>query len=286
MAMSLSTKDGFPTQAVHGFFKAMGHYAEQFPVTQVAVAWDGKHSSARRELFPAYKAGREAQRKVDPKMEAKWQESKKQIPVIRAMCCALGWTQIDGTEADDAIAIVAQKAAMAGIQSVIVSSDKDFYQLVGEHISIYNPMQGAQVRHITISNFEAVKGMRPDQWLDFRAMMGDASDGIPGAKGVGEKTARGIIATFGSAERFALMCRNGHKPDRFQKKLLDGWDDFMLSRQLMDLRLDNILNHDDFNVHEGACDLELFKEALVKFEMLELYSQVESWVQAFGKEAA
>lgn len=241
MAMSLSNRGGFPTQAIHGFFKSASGYKEDFGATQMIVAWDGEHSPERKRIFPEYKANRKA-KKANPEMEIKLAEMRQQIPVIAEICSCLGWTQIVGGEADDSIAMTANMLSDKGKDVVIVSSDKDFYQLVGAHVSIMNPMSIAEVRHITADNFEAVKGMKPEQWLGYRAMMGDKSDNIPGAAGVGEGTAKKIIEKFGTPENFKDAVESGrHVPSRFEKNLIKGWQGYELSKCLMDLKTDGIL---------------------------------------------
>ena len=284
MAMGLSTKDGFPTQAIHGFFKSIHYYAYEFQPQQIIVAWDGGKSEKRLALMPEYidKGGRSKKR--DAKMEAKFQELKQQFPAITDMCLRLGWTAIVGGEADDALAVAAQTAAKAGVPSVIVSSDKDFYQLVNEHVSIMNPNQKAPVRYITHENFFEAKGMRPDQWLDFRAMMGDPSDGIPGAKGVGEGTAKKIIANFGSPYRLweEAVTYGRYNPNRYEKNLINDWEGFERSKKMMDLRMGKVLVSENHKVRQpDNIDTEGFKEWLMKLEMLETYSQFEAWVTVF-----
>lgn len=279
MAMDLCNEDGFPTQAIHGFFKAMLSYAKMFEPDEIMVAWDGARSKKRIALFPEYKAGR-ADKKSDPIMEEKITALRLQIPEIIEICKALGWTQFMGGEADDSIAIASQILSANKKHVIIVSGDKDFYQLINEYTSIFNPVQAAKVRHVTLYNFYEARGMRPDQWLNYRAMTGDASDGIPGAFGVGEGTAKAIIDTFDTPFKFYNAVLEGqHAPKRFEKNLIKDWDGFLLSRMLMDLKLGSLLADDTHRVaYLKAPDNDTALSFFEKFNMDAVLSEFDTLI--------
>ena len=149
--------------------------------------------------------------------------------------------EVAGYEADDVIGTLATRAAAAGMQAVIVSGDKDFYQLIGPGIVLLNPGRGgpAAVEELWVdeSNASERLGVAPGQVIDFLAMVGDSSDNIPGVKGIGEKGAQKLLAEYGSLDAI-LAAAEKVEPKRAREALLANADNARLSRELVSIHLD------------------------------------------------
>ena len=155
------------------------------------MAFDVSRDTFRREQFPEYKANRSA----TP------EEFRPQVPLIRQVLDALNIRNLAvvGYEADDIIATLATSAAAVGAEVSILTGDRDSFQLVNEQITVLYPMKGVRDLHrFTPSAIFEKYGVRPDQYADYAAIRGDASDNLPSIPGVGEKTAATWLATYGS----------------------------------------------------------------------------------------
>lgn len=194
--------DGEPTGAVLGFMSMIWRMlgaAQADQPTYAAAVFDAPGQNFRHKLFPAYKGNRDPARSL---------ELENQLPLMRPVAEVLGLTPIEvkGFEADDVIATLAARAHKAGIRSTIVSSDKDFGQLVvDDWIEIVDPMQRARDPNKSPRRLEAdiiaKFGVPPAQVPDVQALAGDAADGIKGMKGVGPDTAAKLVRRFGSLDK-------------------------------------------------------------------------------------
>jgi DNA polymerase-1 len=181
--------EGRPTNAIYGFVKMFEKMRSALAPTHLAVIWDGGLSSERLAVLPEYKAQR-------PEMPA---ELRPQLNEIVRYLAAVSVASVcqPGIEADDYIACLARRAAAAGWNVVIASSDKDFMQLVTPQIGLLNPNDKSGTIW-TREQVLAKAGVEPGQVADWLALMGDAVDNIPGVPGVGPKTAAGLLRQFGS----------------------------------------------------------------------------------------
>lgn len=181
--------EGRPTNAIYGFVKMLDKMRSALEPAHLMVVWDGGLSVERMAALPEYKAQR-------PEMP---EALRAQLDEIVSYLAAAGVASFcgDGVEADDYIACLARRAADAGWNVVIASSDKDFMQLVSARIGLLNPSDKTG----TIWTHEQVRakaGVEPEQVADWLALMGDAVDNIPGVPGVGPKTAADLLNQFGS----------------------------------------------------------------------------------------
>lgn len=269
MTQELCTSSGHPTHATLGFLRSLGSAASRFSANAIYVAWDGGVSPQRLALYPDYKSNRKVLQN-----DAEWVRRRvaldKQIIDIRELLTTLGIKQVwgDGLEGDDIIALLARSMKMRCQHSVIVSADKDFWQLVCLFTSVFNPINnGSKVKLVSMNNFSEVTGLdSPAQYLDFKSMVGDASDGIAGCKGVGEKTARDILRKYGSYDRFFLEAR-GQKLPALQKRAYDDSVGFQRSKTLMDLKNPLCERASNVKVEEGQCDLGKFSDRMAKLEI-------------------
>ncbi len=185
---NLTTRDGFPTGALKGFLTKLFELLKNEP-THVLVAFDVHAPTFRHEKYSDYKAGR------TPPTE----DLLKQLAEIRVLLPKMGISVIEcpGFEADDILGTFSRKAEAAGMEALIVTGDRDSFQLITPHTSIY------YTKDNTVIGEQELKeryGLIPDHMRDLKALMGDASDNIPGIAGVGEKTALKLLDTYGDLD--------------------------------------------------------------------------------------
>lgn len=187
----LTTRDGHYTNAIYGFMNILLKLLDMEKPDGVAIAFDLKAPTFRHKLYDGYKA----QRKGMP------EELAQQMPVLKELLGALGYTCVsaEGWEADDILGTLAADAAARGEDCTLATGDRDSLQLVGPHTRVLL----ATTKETLPMTEEAVRekyGVAPPQLIDVKALMGDASDNIPGVAGVGEKTALALIARFGTLD--------------------------------------------------------------------------------------
>ncbi len=249
---ALSTSTGLPTNAIYGFTTMLQKIVRERRPDYLAVAFDEKGPTLRHEEFKEYKAHR------PPMPDALSQ----QVPYIHRVveAYAIPVVKLQGYEADDLIGALAVQAASQGLDVVIVTGDKDMFQLLTPAIRIFD-----SVKDKTFTEKDCLDrfGVEPARVVEVMGLMGDATDNIPGVKGVGEKTARKLIAEFGSIEN--LLTR---LPDVKSEKLRDlleaHAEDARLSRTLATIVTDCPVSfdRDRFRLGEarGADLTALFRE--------------------------
>jgi DNA polymerase-1 len=228
---NLRAPDGTPTNAAYGFINTLAKLLREEQPDFVAVAWDPRGGSFRKELYEGYKATRDAQP----------EDLTSQIPIVRELIEAfrVPIIEVEGFEADDVIATLAAEAP-DDVELSIVSSDKDLMQLVSDRVSL---LDGIKDRRYGPADVEARFGVPPEQILEVRALIGDPSDNIPGVKGIGEKGAAKLIQEWGDLESL-LAGAAEVKAKRAREALLEQAEEARLSRQLATLRDDVPLEHD------------------------------------------
>jgi DNA polymerase-1 len=210
----LTRADGFPTNAVHGWVKSLWKLADQEQPAATLVFFDLGGAQDRLALLPEYKAQREDMPEA----------LGKQLPYIKAVTRAMGLAGVEmaGVESDDLLASQAVHLAARGHDVVIVSSDKDFAQIVAERIKIMLPPPSANPklgwRRLDAAGVMEKFGVPPAQIPAYLALVGDSSDNIPGIEGVGPKTAARWLQQFGSLEG-VIEHSSELKPERFQESV-------------------------------------------------------------------
>ena len=198
---NLSKSDGTPTGGIYGFAVIALEIVKDIQPTKVVVAWDKAKTSIRKrkEIYPDYKAGR-----VKPP-----EDFFTQIPLLERLIKALGWDFIecDDYEADDIIGTLARQAdeetdsGKEEWDTVIVSSDLDMLQIVDDNTRMYRLLKGfSELEEMDVPAVEEKYGIKKNQFLDLKALKGDASDNIPGVPGVGEKTAVQLLNQYETLE--------------------------------------------------------------------------------------
>lgn len=203
----LTGPDGKSTNAVYGFVTMLRKLLADHQPAYILASFDLPTETFRSKMAADYKANRAP-------MPGDLQE---QIAWVHEACEAMGVPILtsEGYEADDVIGTLARKASEAGMTAAIVTGDKDFFQLVGGNIRVYNPRD--EGLWYDEAGVQAKMGVRPDQVVDVLALMGDTIDNVKGVPGIGEKGAKDLIATYGSLE--ALL---SHAPELKQKKHREG----------------------------------------------------------------
>ena len=223
----LSGPDGRSTNAVYGFVTMLKKLLTDHRPEYIVASFDLAGPTFRDQLVADYKANRTP---MPPDLA-------EQIAWVHDACRALGVpiVNLEGCEADDVIGTLARKAAAAGFEAVIVTGDKDFFQLVGGPITVFNPRdEGAWFdADGVLQKF----GVRPDQVVDVLALMGDTIDNVKGVPGIGEKGARDLIASHGTLD--ALLEKAADVPQkRYREGLQTYADQARHSRELLKIRTD------------------------------------------------
>ena len=236
IARPLTTKRGENTSAVWGITNFLLRLYENYHPEYVGWVHD-RGVSFRTAQYPEYKATRE---KLSEELQQDFDRSLERVcQILDAFHIPV--IAINGYEADDVVATLADRVARDGLQAVIVSGDKDFYQLIGPGIALLNPGRGGQAaveeQWVDQTNASERLGVPPKQVVDFLALVGDTSDNIPGVKGVGDKTALQLLETYGDLE--TILARAADIPGkRPREALLQNAENARLSRQLVTLQRD------------------------------------------------
>jgi DNA polymerase-1 len=221
---------GTNTSALYGFINTLLSILEKENPTHIGVAFDTSAPTPRHILFPAYKA----QRDEMP------EELAAAIPHVKALCRAFGIPvlEVDGFEADDIIGTLVKRAELEEFESFMVTPDKDFAQLISESTWMWKPGRKGSDHEIIdlptmLKNWEIE---RPAQVIDILGLWGDAADNIPGIPGVGEKTAKKLIAEFGSIEN--LIANTAKLKGKQKENVETHADQALLSKELATIILD------------------------------------------------
>ena len=236
IARPLTTSRGENTSAVWGVANFLLRLLRDRRPAYVAWVHDAG-TSFRHEVFPEYKATRE---KLEPELQEAFDRSLERVEQLLA-AFHLPLIAIDGYEADDVIGTLARRVVDQGAHAVIVSGDKDFYQLVSEHVSLLNPGRrgpaAVDETWVDPSNAAERLGVPPARVVDYLALVGDSSDNVPGVRGVGDKTARALIEQFGDLD--TILRRADEAPTRRVREALAAHAEAaLLSRELVTLRCD------------------------------------------------
>ena len=220
---------GLNTSAIMGFLNTLNEVLTKEQPTHIGVAFDPHGPTFRSEAFPAYKA----QREETP------EDIRKAVPIIKDLLKAyrIPILQVDGFEADDVIGTLATKAGADGIDTYMLTPDKDYGQLVGEHVFIYRPRHGGGYETMGPKEVMAKYDIpSPMAVIDLLALMGDSADNFPGCPGVGEKTAVKLINEFGSID--ALIERSSEIKGKLREKVEEHVDDIRMSYFLATIKTD------------------------------------------------
>jgi len=260
----LSTSKGFPTNAIYGFVSMLRKLMDQEKPVYLGIVFDVKGPTIRHKAFKDYKA----HRKPMP------DDLAVQMPVIKKVIKALNIPcyEHENYEADDVLGSLAHQASRKNIPSVIVTTDKDLFQLVDKQITVYNP---AKETHLDEKKVKEQFGASPAQVTDVLALWGDPSDNIPGVPGIGEKTSKSLINRFGSLENLLKNLDRVEKAP-LREKIKQNLDQLKLSLQLVTIEkgLDLKFNLEEFSVSEPNR-----QDLISLFQELEFSSLVSDYMR-------
>ena len=270
-AMSNSPRinsSGFNTSAALGFSNSLYDLLRSQRPTHVGVAFDLPAPTFRHQIYPEYKANR------DPMPE----DIQSNLPWIRRIIDAFRIPQLtcEGFEADDVIGTLAHAAELAGFDQVLmVTPDKDFAQLVTPCVTMYRYGRGKTPDAILgpADICERFDVTQPSQVIDLLGLWGDAIDNIPGIRGIGEKTAKKLIAQFGSIENMVAHL-DDIKNDKLRENIRSHADDAIFSKQLATIRLDAPIAFDPGALQLQAPDYQTLKEICDQLEFRQLAKRI------------
>jgi DNA polymerase I len=271
----LATPDGTITNAVYGFTSMLVKVLADEQPEYIAVAFDAPGPTFRDAMDAEYKAGR----KETPDV------FRSQMPLIREVLDALRIPvlEVEGVEADDVIGTLARRARDAGIDVVVVTGDRDAYQLVEDpHVKVLYNRRGVSdyVLYDEAGIFERT-GVTPLQYPEYAALRGDTSDNLPGVPGIGEKTASKLVATYGTLE--AILEHLDELPPKQRQKLDEMRDRVLKNREMSLLRCDLDLGVKPDELSQGAWDRE---QVRVLFDQLAFRTLWQRMLDAVGEAAA
>jgi len=265
---------GQNTSAIFGFARMLLKLIQDQNPDYLVVAFDPPRKSFRFGLYPQYKANRE-------KMP---DELRSQIEEIKHMLSVLGIKRLEEAdyEADDVLGTIAEKYASKQLEVVLVTGDKDAYQLVGRNVSIYANKKG--ITEFEIYDEKAVKeklGLSPQQVIDYMALTGDTSDNIPGVRGVGEKTAQRLISDYGSLDN--IYAHLAEIKGKLKETLKENREMAYLSRDLVTIRTKLPV---EIDLEEARPPVLRDKKAYEYFMGLEMKSIAQEFMPEEGAEGS
>jgi DNA polymerase-1 len=264
-APPMRTREGLPTEAVYIFHNMLRRLISTHHPEYIAAVFESEGPTFREREFEAYKANRA---ETPPDLLA-------QIPLVRRLLEALRIPVVErtGFEADDLIGAIARKAAAAGMDVVIVSSDKDMLQLVGDGVSMLNPMKDDEC--YDPAKVKEFLGVEPAQVPDLLALKGDPVDNIPGAPGIGDKGARDLITRFGSVES-ALERAAEVERRTYRESLLENRDRILMSKRLATIDTTAPVDWSPDEARAPAPDQAALRDLFKELEFFSLLKELES----------
>jgi DNA polymerase I len=263
---SIGTSDGRPTNAIYGLASMLVKIIDEHHPQGVVVAWDAGYSG-REVTYDLYKA----QRKPRPDL------LREQWPHLMPLVEAFGYTnvKVEGYEADDVIASLVKQAREQSIEVMVVTGDRDAYQLVGEGVGVMSTSRG--ITETKIYDRAAVEeryGVPPELITDLMGLRGDTSDNIPGVPGIGEKTATQLLQQFGSLEQVLASVEEISGAKRKQN-LVEHAEDARLSKQLATLQYDIDTGVDLDAAMAGEPDRGALRDFMREFELRAVMERLE-----------
>jgi DNA polymerase-1 len=272
---TLATTDGRVTNAVYGFTSMLIRLLREEKPDAIVVAFDLPGKTFRHEAYEHYKAHR-------PETP---NELVSQMPLARQVLDALAIPVVEkeGFEADDVLGTLARRAAAEGDEVMIVTGDRDAFQLIDEHVRVMTTRKG--ISDIVVYDRDGVVeryGIPPERVVDYVGLKGDTSDNIPGVPGVGEKTASQLVSEFGTLD--ALYERLDEiKSEKLRTRLSDAREDAFLSRALATIDTDVPVDVDPDSFELGGWDLDRVEEV---FRDLQFTTLLERFLTDQGKREA
>lgn len=283
--LTSSVKGGIviETQAIYGFLRTLRNLLSDRPDTKPHVLWDGE-ARFRYLMYPDYKSNRVSDRPEDLARRKSFQIQK---PYIHSVLRHLGVRQTwhYDLEADDIAAILTNQLTTSGEGVTLITSDKDWLQLIGPGVDWYDPVRKNRINATNLFSKTGYKTAK--EFLEGKILQGDSSDKITGVGGIGEKGAPLFIAKYGSIAKFLRGVANGTiKPEnKAQQRLASPEGMALVRRNLALMKLDPYRKVDEFRWEhfEGPFDREAFLSILIELEFSSLLIDLDGYVQPFNR---
>jgi DNA polymerase I len=261
----LSTRDGLYTNAIYGFLTIMQKLLDDAKPDALCVTFDRKAPTFRHLAYENYKGTRK------PMPE----ELAMQMPILREVLAAMNipYYELDGWEADDLIGTIARTCENAGWDCAIATGDKDSLQLITDHTTVKlvtSRMGQTSWKDMTPEAFQEQYGFAPIHMIDLKGLMGDTSDNIPGVKGIGEKTAMGLLQKFGSIENMYANFDDPYIKGAMRTKLDNGRADAKMSYDLATIHCDAPIDFKPENALRKEFNQDALYELFLKLEFTKL----------------
>ncbi len=275
---SIATSTGVPTNAIFGFASMLVKILTEYGPRATIVAWDAGHSG-RKEIYADYKAQRSSRPDL---LKAQW-------PALGPLVEAFGYANVsvEGCEADDVIATLAERAKAAGIPVMVVTGDRDAYQLVdGDRVRIMTTSRG--ITDTKVYDHQGVidrYGIPPELVPDFIGLKGDTSDNIPGVPGIGDKTAAQLLQEHGSLEEVLAHAHEIRAAKR-RENLLNHAEDARISKQLATMTRDLDVQIDVASFAAAEPDRSRLREVFREYELRDPLRRLEEALGTDDAEAA
>lgn len=288
----LYTKSGERTSGIMGTLNITHSVAQQLakitkqPVKEILYAWDMGHSERRKALFPEYKGNRQKERTEEDKewlneFIAQANTLYENLPLFGVKCIRKkGW------EGDDIIFGLSKALTEKYPEDivVIVSTDEDFHQLIGENVYLYSPIK--QILY-TLDNYEELMGIPQDLFLTYKILKGDSSDGISGIQGIGEKTAKSLVNQYGDIE-VLLSSKDVLMKSKRTAKIFTSEGLQILSRNNQLINLKDYVDLTDIEEdiqevleEEPFVDTKAAKDFLMKYQLVSILTKWKKWSELF-----
>ncbi len=270
---NMRTLGGTPTWAVYGFFKAIFDLLDKVKPKAIAAAYDCKEPTFRHKEYEEYKANRPDE--MPEELQAQW-------PYIREGLEAfeIPIYELIGYEADDVIGTLAKKSAEEGTNVLILTGDRDAFQLVNEKIKVLVPSKGELKEYGRQEVFD-YWNIWPEQVVDFKSLAGDTSDNIPGIKGIGEKTAAKLLAEYGDLESIFKNAKSIPQKG-LQEKIVTGEKSAYLSKRLATILTDVPIDINLKDAHLNTPEMEKLVGFLQKFEFNSFIKRLPNVLAGFN----
>ncbi|MBI2592302.1 DNA polymerase I [Candidatus Saccharibacteria bacterium] len=269
---NLSTKDGVPTGGVYGFTAMALELIKKLKPDYVAVAWDKPKTNIRKrvQMYPQYKAGRKP---APPDFYT-------QIPILHELLEAFHWPlyELDDYEADDIMGALAVQARKKKLDTQLITSDLDALQLINGNVRVYALKRGfSNIEEFHPESFTAKYGLKPEQFLDLKALKGDSSDNIPGVPGVGPKTATELLQKYETLDN--IYKHLSEIPEKIRQKLETGKKSAYLSKEIARLWTDAPVRLDLAAMDTKKLDTGNLRNLLQDLEFRSLLSNLPEHMQ-------
>lgn len=265
----LINSKGQNVSSINGFLRTYFSLINTYPADYTAIALDSSRKTFRSEIYKAYKENRESMP----------DDLRSQIPILYNLIDALGITRIvlDNYEADDIVGCIAQNNKKENIKTIIYSPDKDILQLVDDNTSVIASNKDNELIEYDINMVKEKRGVYPNQIIDLLSLMGDASDNIPGVKGIGEKTALKLLEEYDTLDN--IYKNIDSIKGKIQEKLIADKDNAYMSYELATIKREiEELNIDYKEIEKNKINIDEVNKILDDLELKQIRDKINSYI--------